>query len=97
MSEQKVKVSVTWQGAKANHLPAGYQYITVAKFNKNWMNDAWSIVLSFDRPPKEQGNPSVGYAKFLMPNAPTEMLVFGATFELYEGDALVANVQINHE
>lgn len=92
---EKVKVNVTWQGNKAEHLPTGLQYITVAKFDEGWEKDAWSIVLEFEKPPSIQGNPSLGYAKFLMPNAPKEKLSSGVEFELCEGSSLVAKVQIN--
>lgn len=95
MNEKKIKVKVLWQGNKAQNLPAGLQYITVAKFDEDWEKDAWSIVLEFEKSPSAQGNPSLGYAKFLMPNAPKEKLSPGAEFELYEGKSLVAKIQVN--
>ena len=96
MFDNRVNVKVKWYGKKALNLPASKQYITVAKFSEdlNWENDAWSIVLEFKVTPKEQGNPSHGNAHFLMPNAPWEKLQIGNKFELYEGDALVAEVEV---
>jgi hypothetical protein len=88
------EVNVIWQGDKANHLPTGLQYITVAKFDESWIDEAWSIVLNFEIPPSQQGNPSKGYAKFLMPNAPLDKLFSGQLFQLYEGNVLVAKVEV---
>ena len=92
MKQEKIKVKIEWQGNKATHLPTGLQYITVAKFDEDWIQDAWSIVLEFEQPPNKQGNPSLGYARFLMPNAPKNKLFSGVNFELYEGDKLTAKV-----
>lgn len=75
-------------------MPTGLKYITVAKFDENWMEDAWSVVLEFESPPSVQGNPSVGCARFLMPNAPYEKLESGIRFELYEGATLTARVEV---
>ncbi len=58
------------------------------------MQETWSIVLKFEQPPSAQGNPSVGYAKFLAPDALNNKLVSGAQFELYEGSDLVARVKV---
>ena len=96
MSNKNVNVKVRWHGKKSFNLPAGKKYITVAKFSEDldWENGAWSIVLEFKTAPKEQGNPCNGSAHFLMPNAPWERLKIGNKFELYEGDSLVASVEI---
>lgn len=87
-------VKVEWLGNKKNNLPKSSSYITVAKFDNNWQKDAWSIVLEFDIPPIKQGNPSTGYASFLMPSAPQEKLASGNIFELYEGSNPTAKVTI---
>lgn len=96
MSNKKVSVKVNWCGEKALSLPSGKQYITVAKFSEDihWKNDAWSIILEFIVSPDKQGNPSEGSAHFLMPNAPLERLKVGSNFELYEGNSLVAKVEV---
>ena len=75
-------------------MPTGFQYVTIAKFDENWLNEAWSIVLEFEKPPNIQGNPSIGYARFLMPNAPKNKLTSGSSFELYEGNSLAAKVTV---
>lgn len=94
MKTDNVKVNVEWKGIKAAKLPVGNQYITVAKFDKNWLKETWSIVLEFDEPPSSQGNPSKGWAHFLMPNAPINKLISGAVFELYEGKNITAIVTV---
>lgn len=94
LQQKKVKVKIEWQGNKVLHPPTGSQYITVSKFNSNWENDAWSIVLEFEVPPSKQGNPSYGFAKFLLSNAPQDKLASGSKFELYEGANLVAIVSV---
>lgn len=88
------EVKIDWQANKAINLPTGIQYITVAKFDEDWMHGAWSIVLEFEQPPNLQGNPSIGYARFLMPNGPKDKLVSGINFELYEGNSLTAKVTV---
>ncbi len=94
MKQEKTKVTVEWQGNKAAHIPTGLQYITVAKFDENWLKEAWSVVLEFEIPPNRQGNPSLGFARFLMPNAPSNKFFSGSSFELYEGDKLMAKVVV---
>lgn len=94
MTSNKVQVKVEWQGTKLFNLPTGLKYITVGKFDDNWLEDAWSIVLDFTIPPAEQGNPSFGLASFLMANAPGNKLKSGVMFELYEGKSLTAKVSI---
>ena len=94
MTTKGMAVNVEWKGIKAERLPTGIQYITVAKFDENWLKEAWSIVLEFDKSPNLQGNPSKGYARFLMPNGPEDKLTSGAVFELYEGNVLTAKVTV---
>ena len=94
MENKKFKVKVEWQGVKKNNLPSGLQYITVSKFDETWMQNAWSVVLEFEIPPNMQGNPSVGFARFLVPSAPKEKLFHGASFELYEGNTLTAKAAV---
>lgn len=98
-----VLVQVHWisreEGGRSS-LPAGHQYSTVSRFEEDtdtWLQKAWSVVLDFDRPPLEQGNPSVARAKFLSDSAPIERLMPGRTFELYEGRKKVAVVRIISE
>jgi hypothetical protein len=91
-----VSVIVEWTEKKALNLPVGKQYITVAKFleDVDWINEAWSIVLEFDKSPKQQGNPSKGKAHFLIAKAPQERLAEGKIFELYEGSEKTATVYV---
>ncbi len=95
----KVDVRVEWLGEKLQNLPNSSQYSTVAKFDndKNFLDNAWSIVLEFLVPAKSQGNPSFATARFLMKNAPHEKLSENAMFELFEGKSCVANVSVLHK
>ena len=94
--KEKVPVTVTWESCKLNNLPLGKEYITVSRFeeDKNWKLEAWSIVLEFEIPPFEQGNPSIGKAGFLVEDAPFHRLQEGVKFELYEGAKKAAVVTV---
>lgn len=46
--------------------------------------DGWSLAYRFERPPEAQGNPSEGFARFCMENAPEEWLHPGAKLQLFE-------------
>ena len=96
MPNRRVNVVVRWCGKKALNLPECELYTTIAKFKEdlNWENEAWSITLAFENTPKAQGNPSMAFAYFLMPSAPSERLFKGAEFELFEGGLLVAKVEV---
>ncbi len=84
------------KGGRAS-LPAGKHYATVSRFQEDaesWLREAWSIVLEFDVPPVDQGNPSMAKARFLVEPAPIDRLQPGRAFELYEGAKKVAIVEI---
>ena len=91
---------VTWISKAAggrSSLPTGDQYVAVSRFPEdglNWPDGAWSVVLEFSSPASEQGNPSVGTARFLSEEAPLERLRPGRVFELYEGLHQVATVEL---
>jgi hypothetical protein len=94
---KKIDVLVTWFASKVENLPKGNRYITVAKFEEDrdtWEKEAWSIILEFIQPPINQGNPSKGMARFLVEDAPTDRLITGKKFEMYEGREKVAEVEI---
>ena len=58
-------------------------------------NDGWSLVYRFDRSPREQGNPSVAFAQFLMAGAPAEWLRPGSVLHLFErGTGALARVDV---
>ena len=46
--------------------------------------EGWSLSCRFDSPPSKQGNPSVGYVRFLVPEAPHAQLKPGAVLRLFE-------------
>ena len=59
-------------------------------------NGAWSVELTFDEPPPEQGGSraSDGFVRFLVDEAPHERLARGVRFDLYEGLTPVAQVEV---
>jgi hypothetical protein len=91
-----VKAHIHWlseaEGGRKN-LPTSLRYTTVARFSsqKEWPNNAWSIVAEFSELPTFD---SAARVKFLVDEAPHELLQTGATFELLEGHKVVATVQV---
>jgi hypothetical protein len=78
-------------------LPTGERYVTVARFpedGERWHEEAWSVVVEASPSPAEQGNPTVGDARFLVDDAPLERLRPGRSFDLYEGARRVATVDL---
>ena len=75
--------------------PSGPRYATVARFPEQgdlWRKEAWSLVVEFTEAPDSQlthratiSYLNAGPAKFLAP---------GKTFELLEGDKVVARGQV---
>lgn len=87
------------EGGRAS-LPTGKRYATISRFHEDagtWWQEAWSIVLEFDEPPADQGNPSMARARFLVEKAPVDRLKPGRVFELYEGKRKVATVEVVSE
>jgi len=47
--------------------------------------EGWSLIIRFERTPKLQGNPSTGFAHFVIPeDAPTEWLKAGTVLHFFE-------------
>ena len=97
---KSVLAKVHWipaeEGGRA-FLPTGKQYATIARFTEDAgarLQEAWSIVLEFDKPPSVQGNPSIARVRFLVEQAPVDRLKPGRAFGLYEGKKKVAMVEI---
>ena len=97
---RSVLAKVYWippeQGGRTS-LPTGKRYSTLARFTQDadtWLQEAWSILLEFDEPPADQGNPSLAKARFLAEKAPGDRLQLGCAFALYEGHKKVAMVEI---
>ncbi len=66
-------------------LPTGRQYLAVSRFedDTNRPRGAWTLVIDFDEPPREEDWTDVTIC-FLVPDAPHHSLRPGARFELYE-------------
>ena len=96
MKEAGIRVRVEWAPAKRDHLPQSTSYCTVAKFPEdvNWPSEAWSITLSFEKTLPERSDFSEGVAKFLSAEGPSERLVRGKVFELFEGFERTATVVV---
>ena len=71
--------------------PTGPSYSTVARFKEqrvDWTTEAWSLVVEFEVPPNDRQ--MVASVRFLVEDAPEELLHAGSEFELLEGTRLVA-------
>lgn len=98
MTSQNVEVTwlATEHGGRTTRL-AAQRYATIARFPEDgpeWPDGAWTVVIDFDGPPSEQGNPSFGTARFLMEDGPAQRLRPGRTFQLHEGLRQVATVRV---
>jgi hypothetical protein len=89
-----VKAQVSWVprelGGRESP-PSGPRYITVARFEDdkdNYPKEAWSLVLEFNDLPDDSLN-VVADVRFLVEDAPVQLLHQGSNFELYEGSRLV--------
>jgi hypothetical protein len=93
-------VKVYWTSPQAGGRAepfTGHRYSTVARFPEDaqtWPDEAWSIVVDFQTPPSQQGNPSLGEAGFLVDDAPEGRLRAGTVFELFEGHRMTAIVEV---
>ena len=83
------RARITWSAAHEAHgLPTVVRMIDPA-----WPpgvavgagpGDVWSLLCQFDRPPAEQGSPSLGVVRFWMDEAPHDTLRPGAVLQLFE-------------
>jgi hypothetical protein len=48
------------------------------------IDEGWSLICEFERPPVEQGNPSVAQVHFLMNDAPLDWLRPGTWLRMFE-------------
>jgi hypothetical protein len=91
------KVKVHWSEEKVKKLPANGFYSTAARFREDaerWPEESWSINLRFDIASLQPDNTCDAIAQFLAPDAPTERLKKGCTFELFEGFKQTAIVTV---
>ena len=93
--EEIVKARICWLKEEAGGRqtpPSGPRYVTVVRFDKEkdkWPNEAWSLVLDFRGAPDESLCITAD-VRFLVPEAPVQLLHSGSTFELLEGNKVVA-------
>ncbi|HYG09038.1 MAG TPA: hypothetical protein VD835_03585 [Pyrinomonadaceae bacterium] len=94
-----VKAKVSWVPAEAGGRmspPPGPRYITVARFEDDkdsYPKEAWSLVLEFSGLPDNSLN-VIADVRFLVEDAPVQLLHQGSIFELYEGYRLVARGEV---
>ena len=71
--------------------PPGPTYSSVVRFDEDngWPTNAWSLVVEYIRS-YAAGQYVYARVKFLVPEAPHELLREGSRFQLYEGRKLVA-------
>src|SRR2546427_509395 len=89
---------ITWP---AEHLRKGLHSFTQS-LAPAWLADApsgrdagWSLMYRFDRPPREQGNPSMAVVRFMVDAAPHGRLTPGTSLHLFErGTQRFATVEI---
>ena len=94
-----VKARISWLTPELNgrqHPPITPIYSTVARFAKDkeskW-DSAWSVVLDLNGV-NNQSLSIVTDLRFLVPEAPSELLQPGEKLELYEGEKKVADVEV---
>lgn len=80
-------------------LPPTLRYVALSRFDDDgaaWPDGAWSVELTFEEPPPEQGAADVseGKVRFLFDTAPQDRLHPGTRFWLYEGPTRVAEVEV---
>jgi hypothetical protein len=96
---KSVQARVTWVPAALGGRsapPAAGRYSTVSRFDDpraDWSHVAWSVVLELHGPADGAGV-SRADVRFLVPEAPHELLRPGARFDLYEGARRVAQVDV---
>lgn len=90
-------MKLTWTQAKIESntpRPTHGRYSTVAKFAdiaKTWPRETWSVVLEIVETERSSESwQASGTLRFLMEEAPHELLYSGSRFELYEGSVCVA-------
>jgi hypothetical protein len=90
-----VKAKICWVKETAGGRespPSGPRYVTVARFDEaqnRWPIEAWSLVVYF-RHSLDESLCMIADVRFLMPEAPVELLQPGSIFELLEGSKVVA-------
>jgi|SRR5215207_4081561 len=96
--QREHRVRITWSPEyERRGLPDGDRGIDPA-----WIatavpvrDEGWTLAYRFERPPQEQGNPSEGFARFVMETAPEHWLRPGAELQLFErGTGKYARVEV---
>ena len=91
-------VRITWNTDETGgSLPFGKRYAGVSRWPEDsgeWKHGGWTVVIEFEQPPTDQGNPSKGIAHFLREEAPHDRLGKPGAFELFQLKKRVAEVEV---
>jgi hypothetical protein len=85
--ENEHRVRITWSDALVR---CGLLYQVDRIMDPVWLEtdphdaDAWTLRCRFDVPPSVQGSPSIGWAHFLVDEAPSDWLTPGVRLRLFE-------------
>jgi hypothetical protein len=83
------RVEISWSREAAKVMSAPGRYVAPATFpsERDTSGSAWSVVLEFEELHH-------GTARFLVNEAPHELIESGVTFEMYAGKTLAATVKV---
>lgn len=94
-----VKAQIYWipeeEGGRTS-IPNNFNYSTVACFEdikEKYPREAWSVVVDLEHAKKESRWVAADF-RFLVDNAPEQLLYKGSKFKLFEGHRLVATGEI---
>ncbi len=81
--QQWHRATITWSHEQETlGLPQRVETIDPAKLGDG--GEGWSLVMRFDKPPAEQGNPSDAQVRFLVDEAPHAVLQPGRELRVFE-------------
>ncbi|MDX2246302.1 MAG: hypothetical protein SF052_05980 [Bacteroidia bacterium] len=96
---KKVFVKLNWKlpedGGRKNP-PTGSSYVAIPRFkgDDSWPQKAWSMRIDFTDENEHSDYIRYGFARFLVSQAPENLLKPGVEFDLLEGPHSVAHVEI---
>jgi hypothetical protein len=87
MKRREHRAKIMWSEKQAERGLPSFSKTTDPAWTENSVpekDEGWSLACRFDRPPSQQGNPSVANVQFLVDEAPHGLLVAGARLRLFE-------------
>ena len=92
-----VPASFYWSSARVGAgLPLEREVIGPAWLGpgRDGNEEGWSLVCTFDHPPAAQGNPSRGWIRYFLADAPHDALKSGAVLRLFDGPFGYTQVEV---